>query len=104
MAVNSRNPAMTDIHALALEHGAAYHQEKGQQVGAYIFSAERLANLLQSIAVEAVNHIGEQSYLQGCMDENRACEKICLEPVTIAGTKMIVREYSKRIAARRRAA
>lgn len=104
MAVNSRNPAMTDIHALALEHGAAYHQEKGQQVGAYIFSAERLANLLQSFAIDAVNHIGEQAYQRGAMDENKACERICLEPTTIAGTKMIVREYSKRIAARRRAA
>lgn len=104
MAITSRNPDMTDIHSLALDSGAVYHQEKGQQIGAYIFSVENLADMLQKVAIHAVNHIGEQSYLHGRMDENRACEKICLEPVTIAGTKIIVREHSERIAARRRAA
>ena len=104
MALNRRNPEMTDIHTLALDHGAVYHQEKGQQVGAYIFSAERLANMLQTIAIEAVNHIGDQAYQRGAMDENKACERICLEPTTIAGTKIIVREHAAKIAARRVAA
>lgn len=104
MEVSKQNPDMTDIHMLALNSGAVYHQEVGQKIGSYTFSVEGLANMLQAIALQAVEHVSELSYMRGASDENLACERICLEPTTVAGTKIVVREHAAKIAARRRAA
>ena len=104
MEVSKQNPDMTDIHMLALNSGAVYHQEVGQRIGSYTFSVEGLANMLQAIALQAVEHVSELSYLRGAADENMACERICLEPADIAGTKVIVRDFATKIAARRKSA
>lgn len=48
-----RNPDLIDVHAIALDSGAAYVQEAGCAVGAYVFSPESLSALMVKIALRA---------------------------------------------------
>ena len=50
-----RNPDLVDVHAIALDSGAAYVQEAGCAVGADVFSPESLSALLVTIALRATD-------------------------------------------------
>ncbi len=51
-----RNPEKMDIHNIAIGNGAAYIQEAGRGVSAYIFTPESLAALLVKTAAMAKQH------------------------------------------------
>jgi len=51
---------LNDVHDIAIGHGAAYIKERGQSVGAYLFTPERLAALLVSTARSAAKNAVER--------------------------------------------
>lgn len=57
-----RNPELADVHQIALKNGAAYVQEAGCAVEAYVFTPASLSALMVDIALRAVE---DQSTRQG---------------------------------------
>ena len=61
-------PELADVHDFAIEHGAAYIAEPGR-VPVYLFNAERLATMIQSIMLSSVEHIHAKAFNDGVRAE-----------------------------------